>query len=404
MAPSETKTEITFLNWLEVEDSTRLIFKQMINQFEQENRDIDVRTESIPFSNYLNKAEEYLESGEIDMLMGNSQMIGPLQSKQLLLPLDSLIPAPVKTDILPANLKGTTFSGRQMAVSWITHPIIMFCNKELFLRAGLNTDTPPETWDEMLAAAEKVSQLGTTETGETIFGIGLPNAKLSHSGAVSLGILYNMGGTFTVDDESTGLLSPVFESFLNFFRETTASGVMASDIDIKEARALFATNRCGIIFDGDFAKNHFRSLSGFGIDFDKNWNAAVIPEGHGGGSVSVFTEHQLAIARNSDKSEAAWRLIEYLISEEALLMYNQSNTVIPPRRSILELPAFSENEYLKVFLEQLPSTEPLPVANPWFEDAMNLLTKTLELAQHSDKPLPELVSELNSAIKALDDN
>ncbi len=48
------------------------------------------------------------------------------------------------------------FGGNTYRVGWYPIPMIWYYNKDLFDRAGLDADTPPATWDDMLAACEKL--------------------------------------------------------------------------------------------------------------------------------------------------------------------------------------------------------------------------------------------------------
>lgn len=50
----------------------------------------------------------------------------------------------------------SNFGGNTYRVGWYPIPMIWYYNKDLFDQAGLDADTPPATWDDMLAACEKL--------------------------------------------------------------------------------------------------------------------------------------------------------------------------------------------------------------------------------------------------------
>lgn len=56
--------------------------------------------------------------------------------------------------------EGVSWGGQAWAAPWYQVSIIMLYNKELFKSAGLDPDTPPADWDELLAACGKLKESG----------------------------------------------------------------------------------------------------------------------------------------------------------------------------------------------------------------------------------------------------
>jgi hypothetical protein len=64
----------------------------------------------------------------------------------------------VKADVLDAS-RATLLShydGNVYRMGWYPLPMIWCYNKDLFDKAGLNADSPPKTWDDLLAACDKL--------------------------------------------------------------------------------------------------------------------------------------------------------------------------------------------------------------------------------------------------------
>jgi len=59
----------------------------------------------------------------------------------------------------------STFEGKQYRVGWYAIGMGMAYNKNLFEKAGLDADSPPETWDDLLAASEKLKGIGVSPIG-----------------------------------------------------------------------------------------------------------------------------------------------------------------------------------------------------------------------------------------------
>lgn len=73
-------------------------------------------------------------------------------------PLDGLLPADVLKDSNATVL--SQFESKQYRVGWYSAPLMWVYNKELFDKAGLDADAPPKTWDDLLAACEKLKGAG----------------------------------------------------------------------------------------------------------------------------------------------------------------------------------------------------------------------------------------------------
>lgn len=57
------------------------------------------------------------------------------------------------------------FDGNQYRVGWYPLQMVIFYNKVLFDNAGLDADSPPATWDELLAACDALVSSGVPAFG-----------------------------------------------------------------------------------------------------------------------------------------------------------------------------------------------------------------------------------------------
>ncbi len=399
-APKQVTIKMS--NWLQVEVSTAGIFKKMIAEFERKNPGIKVETIGLPFNQYKDQVLVMSTSGNApDVIMGNSQMMVSFDGSGILTPLKGLISSKVLNDIFPNNLEGTTFQGKIMALSWAPHPIAMFYNKELFKQAGLDPEKAPKTWDEMMNAAKKVAALKKDKDGNQIYGIALPNAKVSHSGSVAMGVIYTYGGQFIDRKGKVVFDNQGTKDALKFFKDMVDSGVMPSGMEIKDVRGLFASGKVGMIFDGDFGRNTFRTLSGKGQEFDNIMGVGIIPTGKTGKSETVYTEHELAIAKTSKQKKAAAALVEFLMSKENMIIYHKDQAILSARKSIASLPEMNEDNYMRVFNKQSETARPLPATSPFFDNAMLEVTKAMERILITNEDINKVVKETQTTIKDL---
>ena len=390
---------ITISNWLEAEEATEAIFKEMLDDFMAENPDIKVESQAIPFNQYKDQVLIAGTSGNAaDVILGNSQMMSAFNGVGLLAELDSEISQDILDDIYPGYLEGTTYDGKVKAVSWAPHPIAMYYNKELFGQAGLDPEAPPTTWEEMTEAARAITALGQDDSGNTIYGLGIPTGKVAHSGTVFNGIFYAFGGHYLDESGNVDLNNEGNKAALEWTKELVDEKVIPAGLEIKDLRGLFAAGQLGIVFDGDMGRSAFRSSSGLDEAFDEKMGVAIIPVGDTGRSETVYTEHQLGVFAQSENKEAAVRLVEYLIGEEAMLKYHKSNAVLSARESIATLPEMNEDTFMEVFNKQSETASPLPATNAMFDNAMNEVTKAIERIMVNNEDIDTVLEETNAAI------
>ena len=400
-APAEPVT-ITISNWLEAEEATAAIFKEMLDDFMAANPDIKVESQAIPFSQYKDQVLIAATAGNAaDVIMGNSVMMCAFNGAGALAQLDDLASEELVSDIYPGYLSGTTYDNTLRAISWAPHPIVIYYNKDLFTQAGLDPEQPPKTWDEMTAAARAIAALGTDENGNAIYGLGIATGKISNTGTMFNGILYAYGGKFVDENGLVTVNIPENIEALEYIQTIVTEKVIPAGLNTADLRGVFAAGQMGIIFDGDMGRNAYRESSGLGEAFDEKLGVAIVPVGATGVSETFYTEHQLGVYEKSEHKEAAMRLVEYLVGKEAMLKYHASNGVLSARESIATLPEMNEDAFMEVFNAQSETARPLPATNAMFDNAMNEMNKAIERICLNNEDVATVAAETEATIRTM---
>ena len=398
------QTTITMSTWLATEDGTKAVYQEMLDDFMAANPDIKVEVIALPFNQNKDQVLLAGTNGDAaDVIMGNSQMMGAFNAAGLCAELDGLIDPEITKDIYPGYLSGTTYDGKLKAVSWAPHPLVLYYNVELFAAAGLDPATPPATWDDMLDAARKIAALGRDGDGNQLYGLGIPTAKVTYSGAALNGILYAYGGRFVDENGNVDIVSDANIAVFQMLKELTDEMVIPSALEIKDLRGMFASGTLGMIVDSDAALATFRSASGQGKAFDEKISVCTIPIGATGRSETVYTEHQLTVYAKSEKKEAAIKLVEFLISRDAMVKYHAACAILSPRASIATLPEMNEDAFTETFNRQSLTASPLPASNPMFDNAMNEMTKAMERIIIGGEDIKSVLEETQQTIAELYD-
>ncbi|TBL75713.1 ABC transporter substrate-binding protein [Paenibacillus thalictri] len=402
-AKSGKQVEITFANWISVEDGTKEAYNQLIADFEKKNPNIKVKSIGIPFAQFKDQVLVSSAGGNPpDVSMSNQNFTPAFAGAKVAEPLESLLGQDMIGDIVDGSKAGVTINGKVMAMPWAPHPSALFWNKNLFKKAGLDPEQPPKTWDDMVAAAKKIAALGKDEKGNPIYGIGENGASDSYTGNMLLRLAYTYGGKFVDDkgaivyDQGTGL-----KDSLNYLKDAINNKISPKGAMMKDLRPMFANNALGMLIDGDFGRTNFRSMSGKGEAFDKEWGVTIVPAGKSGRSETVFTEHQLVVTSGSKHKAEAAEFVKYLVSKDAMAIYHKLNGVMSSRKSIAALPEMNEDAYAKVFNEQMKTASPMPSANPKFDNAMQVSTDMIVMVTEGGKSPDEAISTVIPKIKEL---
>jgi ABC-type glycerol-3-phosphate transport system substrate-binding protein len=78
-------------------------------------------------------------------------------------PVNGLVKDEIVAASTPTQL--SHFGGDVYRVGWYPLPMMWIYNKDLFEKAGLDPEAPPKTWDELLAACEKLKTAGIEPLG-----------------------------------------------------------------------------------------------------------------------------------------------------------------------------------------------------------------------------------------------
>jgi multiple sugar transport system substrate-binding protein len=281
---------------------------------------------------------------------------------------------------------------------------MMIYNKELFEEAGLDPEKPPQTWDEFLAAAQKIDALPARADGSAVRGTVFWNEALT------------FGGWYW------NLLQPIY---LNGNQNQCALlNRLGSDI-------VFEKPECNMAGFFDFAKkaqqyapptmekNFFSRTIGMWPQYGYSWepnlktaaerpmeigkDVAVAPvpvPKAGDTSYTTLGGRPLMIMRTTPERQAlAWEFVKFLMDDENNLQFIKELGYLPAITSLQDDPYFSEPAR-KPFVDMLPNAiYPQPLAN--FDIAANTVLGVYQQTVVEGKIPPEqAVQEAADQVRA----
>jgi len=148
-------------------DETKLCAQPTLDKFQAQNPNIKVDFMEQPWDNYNEKFTTAFAAGIGPDVSYQTESFPRFVNADQILQLDDLIAASNfdKDFFYPRTWETATYDNRIFSLPWIIGGSNLFWNKELFEKAGLDPETPPDTTEQFLEAATKITALGDDTYG-----------------------------------------------------------------------------------------------------------------------------------------------------------------------------------------------------------------------------------------------
>lgn len=231
-----------------------------------------------------------------------------------------------ESDYVDSVLEGAKYNGQYYSLPMQFNLIYLYWNKDLFEKAGLDSETPPATLEEMGVFAEKL-----TDPANNQFGLGL--AVESHPEYWNF-MFWNNGGELfdgvekkSLINSSENLETLTWMQDLVVNKKVSPANVVGADLD-----NMMTSGRLGMVMTGPW-------LMGALKENNINFGIGAIPKG----SVKQqMLSGQVGFCVPSSATEAeqlaAYEFVKYWMSDEVLKEWSMSYGFPVWKKSLLEDP------------------------------------------------------------------
>ncbi|KUP90776.1 ABC transporter substrate-binding protein [Tritonibacter horizontis] len=240
----------------------------------------------------------------------------------------------------PGPLNSVTWNDRLYGVPKATNTIALYYNADAFEKAGLDADSPPETWAELVETARTLNN-----PEESVYGIAF-SAKASEEGTFQFLPWAQMSGGGYDKINTDGAVEA-----LNLWKTLLDEGLASPDTLTRgqwDSTGTFNSGNAAMAISGPWELNRMVEEAKF------NWRVALLPVPEEGAQrASAMGDFNWAIFANTDHPDEAFQAIEYFASQDHRLFPEFGQL---PARSDIELPPTGvapKDAALQVFLEQL---------------------------------------------------
>jgi len=298
-------------------------------------------------------------------------------------------------DFFDTALTPFRWDGEQVCLPQNVSSLVVYYNADLFRDAGVDLPQDGWAWDDMVAAATKLTvdrdEDGTVDT----HGLGVDPEIIRVAP-----FIWSNGGRL-VDDEVSPTrfaLDGGAVAALDRFFDLRTAGVTPTDeeAEAEDFVSRFLNGRLGMLMESRRVVPTFRTITDF------EWDVVGVPTL--GAPASVLHSDAYCMTEGSDAKDAAWRFMEFALGPEGQRIASEAGRTVPSLRSLAESTSFLDPDEppanAQAFLDQIPYLRSVPSISTWpeIEDAANGL---LEEAYYGGGSGLEVAVELETQTRDL---
>ena len=370
--------------------------KEILADFTEETG-IKTKLSVVKWEEYWTMLEAGAQGGSLpDVFWMHSNESERYMSNDMLLDLTDKIAESDKIDPenYPEDIWGLyTYDDKYFAVPKDVDTIALWYNKAMFDEAGLAYPTADWTWDDVTEAAKKL----TKEDGSQ-YGLALRN---DNNQAGYYNLIYDNGGYIISDDKTkSGWDDPKTIEAMEMLEGWIKDGVMPPLEVMAEngEDVLFQSGKVAMVPQGSWMVAAYRDNEYTA----ENCDLVELPKSATTGRrVSLYNGLGWAAAANGEHTEEAWKLIEYLGSEEAQKKQAELGVTMSAYNGTSDAWAKSADFNLQAYINMMEDMEIRPYSKTTvtWENEDNEILKGVYLGEKSMKDVcKEMAEQMNEKL------
>jgi ABC-type glycerol-3-phosphate transport system substrate-binding protein len=371
-------------------------FDQVVKNYQQKHTDVALTVEPLPGAVVADwpatvrkfTLEARQRQASVDLLIGPTPWIepAPLAQAQAIEPLDPLLPKQITNDLYRSVLREATFSGdgRMYVLPWWTD-VTGLIYRRSYLQEGAGTDRPPETWDQVLAYAEKIR----AKYGTRVYGYG---ADWWASHRLFLPILVTLTRELYDKDGVWKMDSDAFMEALGVIQKLHAFMPAASQQDLGSSRVFQAG---GLAMQSYWQTQMLRAIQAGQPSND----IFMAPNPRGRHSGTIFWTAGAIIPKHSANKDEAVRFMVEGMLDPFTVQKTFDNYKIVPYHSIIAKMGDKVPAWAPPLLGTLSSAQPIPMNPHWLSVEQPIFKEEIEKMLLQSQPLQATRTNIANRIR-----
>ncbi len=366
--------------------------RQIADKFEKDNPNIKIEIQLTPNKEYWTKTKTAVAGGAAaDVMWMNGPNIELFAGEGQLAPMDD---AGIDGANYPKGLMDLyTYDGKLYGAPKDYDTIGLWYNKKMFDAAGVDYPNENWTWDDMKAAAAKL-----TNKEKGVWGI----AASQYSQTNYYDTIHQAGGYIISEDKKqSGFGSPEALKGINVWIDMIKAGSSpdAKVMSDTTPEDLFVSQKVAMFYTGSWTAIAYHNDAKLKEIVD----VAPMPKGPVSNQSIIHGLANVVYAKSKHVEEAK-KFAAFASSKEAAEIMASTGTVIPAYNGTQDAWVKSMPEFnLKAYIDAVPTAAPYPVSkntSAWNEIETEVMTKIWSMQVTPEEGLKELAEKMQAALDA----
>ncbi len=350
---TEEGEKITVTFWNAMGGPLGKVLNSMIDEFNASHPGWFIKSESM--GSYEALKQKILASvvadNQPDMSQAYEAWISTLLGGDVLTDLGALDPEFKRDelkDFYPVFIKDSIYQGKLFSLPFNKSVPVVYYNRDMFRRAGLDPDKPPRTWEDFIRICRQLTRDLDGDGNPDQWGYEFTDHATYFESLViqNGGELYDPASSDLLFNRSPGIeaLQYIVDLVKKYRAADFYLGGYQHQVD-------FAAQKVGMIV----ASCVSRTFMARQLNFD--WGIAPLPAHKKQASLVYGTNIVIFADTSPEKKQVAWEFIKWFTSPENSARWALEANYVPVRKSSLALPVmqkeFQENPDSRVPIDEL---------------------------------------------------
>lgn len=393
-------------------DSSDTKMKELIEQFEKLHPNIKVKTQSAPYGQFYQKLDTQIAAGQApDVWLSDGVYVMKYAQRGAAKDLTDWIGSDLKADEYYGLDFNKDADGRYWGVPQGIQVGVLFYNKDMFDKAGVDYPSDEWTWEDLKATAAKLT---VDASGKTAEDSGFDPASVNQFGLTFFSITEGWfsvmksygGGVLDEKAENSIVNTPENKQAFEWMVDGMQRGIITDPVDLKSFQsntAVFPSGSAAMRI-GIYARVQAANEAGL------NYDVTMLPKGPDGKRVSPVIANSWVINQKSsdEKAKAAWEWIKYWATEDDVQkQWTELGEAVPVKKSVAQsevfLKAGEKPANRQAFLDSLEFAQTLDNNAVW-EEWVGKFNENAERAFLGDATIDQALSDADAAVQSVLDD
>jgi multiple sugar transport system substrate-binding protein len=373
-------------------------YRDVIAAYENENPDVDVKMiEASDRDDLIARLSTSFAAGTPpDLFLLNYRFYAQYAARGVLEPIEDRVDDSdlfQQEDFYEEAMNAFSFNDTLTCLPQNISSLVVYYNKDLFEKAGVAFPKEGWKWDEMVAAAKKLTTDSNGDGKADVYGLGIESSLIRIAPFV-----WSAGGELVDDDKDPThftLDTPEAQVAMERFLQLHATEKVTpgeEEVEAEDDETRFQNGRLAMVLSSRRSTPTFRTIQKF------DWDVAALPQHEQ--QAGILHSDAYCLTKASENKDAAWSFMEYALGPEGAPIVAESGRTVPSLKSVAESDAFldptAKPANSQVFLDTIPVIQQVPSISTWpeIEDASGPI---LEEAYYDGESAAAVASELRAA-------